>query len=128
VAVLSRPLERRRAVGWVICHSFAQEHYRLYRTDVAVARALASTGFLVLRYHGQGYGDSEGRMEDITLSSHLADARDAVRTMREQGLEAVGVIGTRFGGTIAAMVADELGAHALAVVDPVMSGREFMRV
>src|SRR5688572_11635195 len=71
VAVLSLPLQSRQPLGWVICHSFGIEQVHLGRLDTMVARALAGAGFPVVRFHGRGYGDSEGSVEEISLSSHL---------------------------------------------------------
>jgi pimeloyl-ACP methyl ester carboxylesterase len=128
VAVLTRPTVPARPLGWVLCHSFAREQTVLKELDAFVARSLAAVGFPVLRYHGQGYGDSEGRMEDVTLSSHLDDAGDAVEVLREKaGVEAVGIAGARFGGTVAALAAERLELPLMALWDPVVSGSQFMR-
>src|SRR5436309_14840502 len=59
VGVMSRPLGPSASTGWVICHSFGIEQVHLARMDVIAARALASAGFPVLRFFGQGYGDRE---------------------------------------------------------------------
>jgi pimeloyl-ACP methyl ester carboxylesterase len=127
VAVLVRPVESVKPVGYVFCHSFGIEQVHLGRVEVMVSRALARSGFPVLRYHGQGYGESEGDVRDITLSSHLADAADAVSLMREQaGVERVGLVGARFGGTVAALVADRSGASDLVMWDPVVDGARYM--
>lgn len=128
VAVLSRPLDARTRTGWVICHSFGIEHVHLGRLDVEVARALAAAGFPVLRYHGQGYGDSDRGAEELGLVSHLNDATDAVALMRSMdGVQRVGVIGARFGGAVAALVADREDLADLAVWDPVVLGAQFVR-
>ncbi len=128
VAVLSRPLTDGYGLGWVICHSFGIEHVHLGRLDVLVARALAGAGFPTLRYHGQGYGDSAGDMRGVGLGSHLADAADAVALLREQtGVDRVGVIGARLGGTVAALVADRQDLAALGLWEPVVSGDAYAR-
>ena len=51
------------------CPSFAMEQIHLGRMEVVMARVLAAAGFPVLRYHGQGYGDSqaEGAASEIGL-------------------------------------------------------------
>src|SRR6476619_7921264 len=66
VAVLSRPLGEQAPLSWVICHSFGREQTVLTLVDVAIARALSSRGFPVLRYQGRGYADSDGRAKDIS--------------------------------------------------------------
>ncbi len=127
VAVLSRPLGPARPVGWVICHSLALEQVHLARMEVIVARSLAAAGFPVLRYHGRGYGDSEGG-GDIGLGTHLADATDAVELMRRiGGVERIGMLGARFGGAVAALVADRLELDLLGMWEPVSRGQQFIR-
>lgn len=128
VAVLTRPLGRSAPVAWVICHSFGIEQIHLSRLDVIVARALAAAGFPVLRYSGQGYGDSQLGMEVVGLASHLAEAEDAVQLMRRQeGVEQVGTLGARFGGAVAAIVAERLDLPLLGLWDPVVRGSQYVR-
>jgi pimeloyl-ACP methyl ester carboxylesterase len=127
IAVLGRPLGPARSVGWVVCHSFGLEQIYLHRSEITVARELARAGFPVLRYHGQGYGDSEADQESITLSSHLADAAAAVEVLRSQGVARVGVLGARFGGMVAALTADRLELPFLGLWDPAVAGATFIR-
>jgi pimeloyl-ACP methyl ester carboxylesterase len=128
VAVLSRPLGQSASVGWVICHAFGMEQIHVSRLDVITARTLASAGFPVLRFAGQGYGDSEHGMESVGLSSHLAEAGDAVELMRQQdGIEQVGVLGARFGGAVAALTAERLGLPYIGLWDPIVRGKQYVR-
>jgi uncharacterized protein len=128
VAVLSRPMGTARPVGWVILHSFGLEQMHLSRLDVVVARVLAAAGFPVLRFHGQGYGDSERTDEPIGLASHLADATDAIRLLGAQpGIDRVGVLGARFGGTVAALVADREGLKLMGLWEPMERGSQYLR-
>jgi pimeloyl-ACP methyl ester carboxylesterase len=128
VAILARPLGPARPVGFVICHSFAMEQIHLTRFDAFMARSLAAAGFPVLRFHGRGYGDSEGDMSDIGLSSHLAEATDVVALMAAQDhVDEVGIMGARVGGMVAALVADAQNLPYLALWDPVVAGAQYMR-
>jgi len=128
IGVLSRPLGDPLSVGWVLCHSFGIEQVHLGRLDVITARALSRAGFPVLRFHGQGYGDAERGMEVAGLSSHVAEAVDAVEMLKRlAGVEAVGVMGARFGGAIAALTADRLQLPLLALWDPMVKGAQFIR-
>jgi pimeloyl-ACP methyl ester carboxylesterase len=128
VAILYRPLGPSRPQGWVVCHSFGMEQTFLMEHEVAAARALAKAGFPTLRYHGQGYGDSQGDPHRVGLESHLADALDAVSVLRtEAGVERVGTLGARFGGTVAALVADREALPLLAAWEPVTRGLPYMR-
>jgi pimeloyl-ACP methyl ester carboxylesterase len=128
VAVLSRPLGPSHSIGWLICHSFGLEQIHLGRLDVLAARDLAAAGFPVLRYHGQGYGDSQGVDTDIGLASHLRDATDAVDLMqRQEGVRRVGILGAKLGGLVAARVADRLDLDLLGLWEPVIRGAQFAR-
>src|SRR5207253_4503160 len=96
--------------------------------DVITARTMAAAGFPVFRFAGQGYGDSEHGMDTVGLSSHLAEAQDAVELMRQQGgIEQVGILGARFGGAVAAIVAERMGLPYLGLWDPVVRGKQYLR-
>jgi alpha/beta superfamily hydrolase len=126
--VVTRPLGRAHPVAWVLCHSFGIEQIHLGRLDVIAARALSAAGFTTLRYHGHGYGDSQGDMRDITLTSHLKDAETAVGVAaRQDGVERVGVAGARLGGMVAALVADREGLDLMALWEPAVRGSQYMR-
>jgi pimeloyl-ACP methyl ester carboxylesterase len=127
VAVLSRPLGEAKPTGWVICHSFAFEQINIQPLETLLARRLASAGFPVLRYHGQGYGDSALPVDRTGLASHLRDARDAVDLLREAGaVSQVGLAGARLGGAVAAAVGADVGATGLVLWEPVTRGRLYI--
>jgi pimeloyl-ACP methyl ester carboxylesterase len=128
VAVLSTPLQGTPTIGWVICHSFALEQVDLQPLEARLARALAAAGFAVVRFHGQGYGDSQLGADHITLGSHLGEAAQVAELLVERtGVDRIGFMGARFGGMIAALVADPLGAAGLILWEPVVKGRVYMK-
>ena len=127
VGVLATPAGERRSTGWVVCHSFGMEQVHLQTHEVPTARALAALGYPVLRFHGQGYGDSEGSAFDITLSSHLRDVTDAVEVLvSETRVENVGLLGGRLGATVAAMAGAQLDAASLVLWEPVVDGSSYI--
>jgi pimeloyl-ACP methyl ester carboxylesterase len=126
VAVLSEPLGEARGLGWVLCHSFGSEQIHLQPLEVAAARALASAGFPALRFHAPGYGDSEVSQMDVGADAHLDALLGAVQVLRDEAAVTAGIIGARFGGTLAAIAAERLGARALVVWDPVVDGARYM--
>jgi pimeloyl-ACP methyl ester carboxylesterase len=126
VAVLSEPRAVRATAGWVICGSFAMDQAYLLSLETALARRLAASGFAVLRYHAQGYGDSELDAEHVTLRSHVRDARDAIGVLRDvAGVGTVGLVGALFGGSVAAIAGE--GSEALVLVQPVVRGSAYLR-
>ena len=127
VATLHRPVRDAGAIGWVFCHSFGAEQVNLARLEALVARDLAVQGFPVLRYHGRGYGDSQGEIEEVTLTSHLEDAEAAAEVLvAEAGVRAVGFGGARLGGLVAGIAAERAGNEHLALWDPVVEGRVYV--
>jgi pimeloyl-ACP methyl ester carboxylesterase len=128
IAVLDTPPGSPRRTGWVLCHGFAMEHMHLSRLEAIVSRDLARVGFPTLRFHGQGYGDSDGGMEEITLSGFLKEIEEAIELLvAESGVSRVGVVGARFGAMAAALVADRLALPLLVLIQPVANGALYMR-
>jgi len=126
VAVLSTPLGAPREAGWVFCHAFAMDQVNLQPFEVPLARRVSAAGFPVLRFHAQGFGDSELPTSHISVDSQIGDAVEAVQLLREvAGVRRVGLFGARFGGAVAAIAAERTGADALALWDPVVSGRRY---
>ncbi|HEV8421389.1 MAG TPA: alpha/beta hydrolase [Actinomycetota bacterium] len=127
IGVISLPTGRRRDLGWVICHSFGTEQSNLQPLEVASARSLAGQGFPVLRYHARGYGESHAPIEEVGLDSQVADAMDACTALLSAtNVPAVGLLGARFGGTVAALVADRIDAKAVVLWDPALSGKAYL--
>jgi pimeloyl-ACP methyl ester carboxylesterase len=128
VGVLREPLESRKALGWVVVHSFADEFVYLNRAEVTLARRLASAGFPTLMFHCQGYGDSE--YIDLTprFATHLADSEDVIGQFTAVAdVAEVGVVGMRLGATIAARVAERTGVGSLAMIAPIVRGDRYVR-
>jgi pimeloyl-ACP methyl ester carboxylesterase len=128
VGIISEPLTARPSAGWVIAHSFGPEFEALGAFEATCARVLAGHGFAVLRFHAQGYGDSQLDARHISLSSHVLGTVEAASLLEAStGVSHVGLLGVRFGAMVAALAADRVDAHALALIDPVVRGRSLVR-
>jgi pimeloyl-ACP methyl ester carboxylesterase len=126
IGVLSLPLSEQKRLGWVICHSFGSEQVDLYMTDVAVARGLAAAGYPTLRFHCHGYGDSEDYSLPARPSTQLRDTLDVVEQFPAlAGVDQIGLFGVRFGGAVAAQVAQRVGASHLVLVHPIVNGAKY---
>jgi alpha/beta superfamily hydrolase len=126
--VLYEPSGPVRRVGFLLVHPLAEEKLWAQRVFVSFARELARLGFPVLRFDFRGEGDSEGNFEDSSLTTRLEDARRAIGMLMERfpDLEGVGLVGLRFGATIAALLAEEhpLVRH-LVLWDPTVDAGKF---
>ena len=87
-------------------HSIGVEQITLYRAEVLAARAAATHGFPVLRFHARGHGDSAGSFADVTLDTLVQDAGVAAdEARRRSGATRVLWLGVRFGALVAALAA-----------------------
>ena len=125
--LLSAPLGERRSVGWVIVPSIGPEHGNLRRLETLIARSLAVAGFPVLRIRPDLH-PVRGALGEIDLSARISEVDDAASVMAgESGVSSVGLLGVLFGGTVAAVVAERLGAPGLVLVEPVTRGKRYVR-
>ena len=122
-ALLAGPLRERRALAWAICPTVGPEQGNLRRLEALVARRLAGSGFEVVRIRP----DVHPLHGEISLPTRLAELEEAVDLLRARGAGGVGLIGTLFGGTVAALLAERLEIAALALVEPVVRGRQYTR-
>lgn len=71
-----------------------------------LTEGLGEVGVASLRYDLRGHGESGGRQEEVTLATHLNDIRVALAQMGEAtGASAISLLGTSFGGGLAAYYA-----------------------
>ena len=122
-ALLAGPLGDRRALAWAICPTIGPEQGNLRRLEALVARRLAGSGFEVARIRP----DVHPLHGEISLPTRLAELEETVELLRGRGAGSVGLLGTLFGGTVAALLAERVEIAALALVEPVVRGRQYAR-
>jgi alpha/beta superfamily hydrolase len=116
-----------RDLAVVFCAPLFEEKLWSHRVMVNFARFLAAQGVGVLRHDYFGDGESEGRFEDASVSSRVADIVDAVQFCRgELQVEHVYVLGLCYGATLAlcATLRERAGDGVVAWA-PVMDGRRY---
>ena len=114
-------------LGIVFCTPFAEEKTITHRVVVNIARALAREGIACLRFDFMGEGDSEGDFEDSTVKTRLSDISAALSILAEKtGVEKIGLVGVRFGATLAALAASQKEVNLLVLISPIVSGRPYM--
>ena len=112
----------------VICSSTHAELLKSYRLEVLLARALATQGFAVIRFHYRGAGNSEDTGEVLTLPAMINAARQA----RDHIVDLAGTtklvfVGVRLGAYPATALATENPGSQLILWDPVLDTDNYMK-
>lgn len=116
--------------GFVLCPPFAEEMLWAHRVCLNFARTLTLKGYTVLRFDYMGHGDSSGDFENSDIKSRVEDIGAAVRQLKDTNplLNHVGLIGLRFGASLAALVADERNdIDSLVLWEPINKGAQYMK-
>ncbi|MGE0159651.1 MAG: alpha/beta fold hydrolase [Gemmatimonadales bacterium] len=117
-----------RNVAYVICPPLGYEAIECYHSLLRLAQGLAGAGFATVRIEYHGTGESLGTDEDPgRVAAWLDSIRQAVATLRDGGVEAIGLIGLRLGATFAAKVAAEIEIDRLVLWHPCISGAMYTR-
>jgi len=96
---------------------------------VRMAEQLALRGYPVFRYDHEGTGDSAGEMDELDLArleEGVSVAAEELLAMSET--PRVAIIGHRLGGWLALRAAAQLPCRAVVLCDPVLDGREYVRL
>ncbi len=113
-----------------MCGAVGREAAALHRPWLLLAEQLAAAGLPALRFDYPGTGDSpldEGR--PLTLADWTASVVCAAAWLRERtGVAEIALCGIRLGGALAMRAAPRIeGVAAAALLQPVISGRMFLR-
>ena len=121
--VLHRPTDRPRSRALVMCPPFGEERKSSARVMTLAARALARQGYFVLRFDYAGTGESDGNMSQASVARWLDDIVDARSHLAARSdARSVGLLGIRFGATLAALVpTPEAALPSLILWGPLMS-------
>lgn len=135
-----RPIVFDGAFGWL--HPGASRHgvvllgplgsdaQRAHRAWRELAERLAAAGLPTIRFDYPGLGDSPGDGRSAArLETWIAAAAGAVERLRKDaGVEAVTLVGLRFGAALAMAAADRVGGiDGLGLLAPITSGRAYKR-
>lgn len=125
-AILSRPSQNATGVV-VLCHGFLSN--KNSTTNKTLTRMLNEAGLATLRFDFFGQGESEGLLEDITVTLSVGQAHGAVDFVRSQGYGKIGLVGSSFGGLVAILTtAQRQDIDCLALKCPVVDFAEEFRL
>ena len=124
--------------AYVMSHPFGEEKLWSHRVFVVFARTLALRGIPVLRFDYSGAGDSGGETAIASVDAYLDDLGAAVEALsaRAPAVTRVGLVGLRFGATLAAQFAERarltqkfpaVQGAPLALWDPILDGESYIQ-
>ncbi len=92
----------------IICHGFtASKECRLL---CLIADSLQQKGIASIRFDFNGHGESDGKLEEMTVLNELEDARQVVAyCLTLPWVKDVSIVGHSQGGVVASMIGGELG-------------------
>lgn len=114
------------ASGWpsvVVLHGFTGNRGGDHRLLPLLSRFLAARGVASLRFDFRGSGESEGDFAEMTVAREVEDVEAASRYVRGLPLldpERVMLLGFSMGGLVAALAAERVRPHRLALWAPAL--------
>jgi pimeloyl-ACP methyl ester carboxylesterase len=122
------PADRFNGLGVVVVPPVGYDHATSFRALYVLARELAERGCLVARVDPFGTGDSAGIAADVTALNAWNNAvREGAAFVRRSGARQVLLLGCRAGAALALLAAPSVQAAAVVALDPVLSGRRYVR-
>jgi pimeloyl-ACP methyl ester carboxylesterase len=120
---------RQKGASWVVfSHGFTGHRLGPGYLFVRLSRALAEAGISSLRFDFAGAGESDGRFQDMTISSMESDLFSAVRLVRKRfAPSAVLLLGHSLGGMIAALCCAQVKPEGLILLSPVADPHGIIR-
>jgi uncharacterized protein len=108
----------------LLCYPMGQEYMRAHWAFRQLARRLSKSGIPVFRFDYSATGDSAGETGAATVSQWVSDVRAAAEELSfASGCKKLGVVGLRFGATLALIAASEgLACTELVLWHPIVSG------
>jgi pimeloyl-ACP methyl ester carboxylesterase len=122
------PQGQPQQIGFVLCNGFGKEYILSLSFLTNFARQLAAKGYAVFRFDYLGYGDSEGKFTEATISSMKGDIESALDELKQRAsLSRLGLLGLRFGGTLATLVAaNRPDIEQLILWEPIPNGWDYI--
>lgn len=122
--ILSNPKNSNTVV--ILAHGFNSNKNK--DTYIIYQNLINDLGFASFRFDFYGHGESNGKFEDITVSEGVDDILSAIRLLKQNGFQKVGLLGSSFGGAASLLAAAKTNdLNALILRSAVSSYEEFER-
>jgi len=127
---IHEPLIKRgsKQIAWLFCNALFEEKIFSHRVTLMLARRLAETGHLVMRFDYEGDGDSEGDFGELKDTDWQSDIEDSAQLLyRQYVVDILGIFSLRAGALVAAAAAPRVNAQKLLFWEPVVDGATYFQ-
>lgn len=94
-------------------------------TNQKLEKLLSKKGIAIFRFDIYGHGESDGKIDDLTISEGIDDLNNAIRLVNKKGYKNIGLLGSSLGGNVALIGASKFNNLKLLVLkSPVSDFRE----
>ncbi len=110
----------------ILVHGFSSN--KNTKNFILLRHLLENKGISTFRFDIYGHGESEGKLENITISEGVDDVFQSINYLKQQGYNKIGLVGSSFGGIsslIASAKTNDL--FVLALKSPVSNYEEFYK-
>lgn len=102
----------------ILCHGHSTN--KASSTVAGLEEILNKNGISTFKIDFSGHGESEGKFEDTTVSSAMADILTAIKYLKARGYKKIGLFGGSFGGAASILAAAKsTDLFVLALKSPV---------
>ncbi len=103
--VISNPTGKVTSPIIILAHGFSTS--KNSTTNHVLNERLNSQEISTFRFDFFGHGESEGKFEDITVSEGINDVLHAIRFLKDNGYNKIGLSGSSFGGFCSSLAASQ---------------------
>lgn len=96
---------KKRDLIVIITHGFSSN--KNTKNFVKLSKMLSKSKIASLRFDIWGHGESDGKLEDISISEAVDDALCAIKLVKKLGYKKIGLIGSSFSGISSIMAASK---------------------
>lgn len=108
----------------VICHGFPGNHIGPHNIYSILSKRLAKSGISSIRFDFGGFGNSDGFIEDASLTSLCSDLEIVYRFVKSNYSASTGLLGFSMGGAVSIKKSPSLQPNALALWSPLSRNAE----
>lgn len=90
---------------WIVLFVHGFNSTKNHKHFLPIIDKLSKIGISTFRFDIYGQGESDGKLEDLTISKAVDNTLQAIKYIEKIGYKNIGIVGTSFGGFVSIIVA-----------------------